>query len=161
MYKSAKISDCGKFRYILKRQWNNDKPHILFIMLNPSTADAKHDDPTLRRCMNFAAKWGYGGIEVVNLFAFRATLPRELLSAEDAVGPENDDHIREALGDTPDVLCAWGVDGAINDRDKAVLEILKATDPNDRLILCLEKTKNGHPKHPLYCAGNLKPIRFI
>ena len=95
MKSDAVISDCGKYRYRLTRKWGYGRP-CGFIMLNPSTADALHDDPTIRRCVGFAKAWGCGALIVVNLFAVRATSPREMMRADDPVGPENKEHVQRA-----------------------------------------------------------------
>src|ERR1700731_2978902 len=106
--RDAVISDCGRSRYLLRRTWDHDKPRALFVMLNPSTADAEVDDPTIRSCMRLAKQMGHGSFEVVNLFAWRATDPRELHTASDPVGPENDRVIEAAVNRCDIVICAWG-----------------------------------------------------
>src|SRR5437870_4841901 len=107
---SAVISPCGKFRYRLTRQWGEGAA-LPFVMLNPSTADAEQDDPTIRKCVGFAKRMGYDGIEVVNLYAYRATKPADLKKAGYPRGPENDRHIEAALVESHanSVICAWGV----------------------------------------------------
>lgn len=111
MEKTAIISDCGRYRYQLGRTWS-DGPIARFIMLNPSTADATEDDPTIRRCISFAKREGAGAISVVNLFAFRATKPADMMKATDPIGPENNDHLREWVGHefgfAKLVIAAWG-----------------------------------------------------
>lgn len=154
--KGANISPCEKYRYALWRIWDEDKPMLLFIMLNPSTADASADDPTIRRCMRFAAGWGYGGIYVCNLFAFRSTSPEGLKTAEDPIGRLNDAIIKAYLKISYTVCFAWGTKGGFMNRDKAVADI--CTFPG---AVCLEKTKDGHPKHPLYVKGDIRPQSFL
>src|SRR5262245_19133112 len=95
--KEALISPCGLYRYWLTRTWDNSLRRVCWVMLNPSTADAEQDDPTIRRCVGFARSWGAGGIIVVNLFAFRASDPKALLRAADPVGPDNDGHILKSV----------------------------------------------------------------
>ena len=95
MIEDAKISDCGQYRYMLKRIWEQGKPLVLFICLNPSTADVEQDDPTVRKCISLARDLGYGGLIMANLFAFRATKPKDLKSARNPVGPENDAWLRK------------------------------------------------------------------
>ena len=97
----------GHYRYMLGRQWGAP-PFLLWMMLNPSTADATEDDPTIRRCSGFAKHWGFGGLVVVNLFAFRATNPADLRAAEQPIGPENDRHLVNAARSCPRVVAAWG-----------------------------------------------------
>jgi len=145
--KSAVISDCGAYRYFLLRGELNQLP---FIMLNPSTADDKIDDPTIRRCLSFAEKFGYGGIVVVNLYALRATKPEELWKCTDPVGPENDMWLAKIASKCPEVVCAWGTN-ARADRVQHAAEVLKA---NGTKLKCLGTTKNGSPRHPLYVKGD-------
>jgi hypothetical protein len=120
-------------------------------MLNPSTADALLDDPTIRRCIGFARAWGFGALEVVNLFAFRATLPSQLRAALDPVGPRNNRFLRAALGRADAVVAAWGAHGSWGGRDRAVLHLLSGgIDQPWPSPQCLGLTKHGHPRHPLY-----------
>lgn len=108
----AIISECGKYRYRLSRLVNTagigENRRILFVMLNPSTADASLDDPTIRKCMGFAQRQFHGILEVVNLFAFRSTDPKELKKAHDPVGAQNKSHILRAAADSDMIICAWG-----------------------------------------------------
>jgi hypothetical protein len=156
---SAIISDCGRYRYRLTRQWS-DQPALPFVRLNPSTADAEVNDPTIRRCMNFAMRDYFGGIVVVNIFAFRATDPADLLNAQDPHGPENDDALwrvaHEAVIDNVPIVCAWGAHG-MHDADTRVIQILKREGARLR---CFELTKHGHPRHPLYIKSNKQLIPF-
>ena len=148
MFKDAKISECGKYRYLLTRVWG-DGDSAVFLMLNPSTADATVDDPTIRRCIGFAKAWGYAGISVVNLFAWRATKPRELHKARDPVGPENDDWIRKTC-DGRLVVCAWGAVADVHWRRVAhVVSMLPGAN-----LRCLGTTRSGAPRHPLYVAAD-------
>lgn len=152
--KAAVISDCDAFRYFLARVWDKSLRIMIWVMLNPSTADASLDDPTIRRCAAFARENGYGGIMVVNLFAFRATEPKDMKAAADPVGPDNDDWLRRvfayALDQGVDVVCGWGVHGVMFDRDYAVA---KLAEDMGVVLRCLGKSKDGCPKHPLYIKG--------
>lgn len=145
--KSAIISECGRYRYRLDRVWAPG-PLCTFVMLNPSTADAQEDDPTIRRCMGFAKREACGGLVVVNLFAFRATNPETLRTVLDPVGRENDYHIALALLETDGpVVGAWGSnapDWRVRDVGYLFLQSL----------LCLGVTRNGNPRHPLYIRGD-------
>jgi len=153
--KSAIISDCGAYRYRLNRRWfAENRFGVLFIMLNPSTADADIDDPTVRRCTGFTRSWGYGGFGVVNLFAYRATDPSELMVAADPVGPQNDAHIQDALAHCDFVVCAWGANKVADRRAGEVLRLIR--DWN-KIPHCLDITKSGAPKHPLYVKGSATP----
>ena len=142
--RDALISPCGLYRYWLLRRWA-DGPLLLFIMLNPSKADAAIDDTTIRRCTTFALAHGYGGFYVVNLYAFRATLPSDLKRAGYPVGPDADEHIQRLLVSCQDVCVAWGADAAGLARPVEVMRMLRAAgrDP-----LCLGVTRGGHPLHP-------------
>lgn len=135
----------GPYRYLLWRRWEASAAGVLFVMLNPSTADARRDDPTIRRCIGFARAWGFGGVEVVNLFAWRATLPRELRRAADPIGPRNDQVIAEAAARAQAVIVAWGIHGVHLGRGDDVAHLLAAARPR-----CLGATATGAPRHPLY-----------
>lgn len=146
----AIISECGRYRYMLKRVWG-DEPLLPFCMLNPSTADAEQDDPTIRRCIGFSKREGYGGIIVVNLYAFRATNPKDMQAAPFPFGPDNHRHLTEVaeaakLYDVP-IVCAWGA----NDRGETVKQIFRQVGVR---TVCLGKTKDGSPRHPLYVRGD-------
>lgn len=150
----AIISACGLYRYRLSRYWSTGKTAV-FVMLNPSTADATQDDPTIRRCIGFARREGCGGLVVVNLFAFRATSPDDMKAAADPVGPENDAHIRAvtSAADGP-VIAAWGAHGSHGGRAAHVRGLIGAP------LWCLSKTKAGAPGHPLYIKGDAPLIRL-
>ena len=156
--KAALISECGKYRYRLSRIWDDSKYPIYWIMLNPSVADASVDDPTINRCCEFARTWKFGGIHVMNLFAYRATNPKELMRAEDPVGPENDEclkHLTKEQEETQFIVVAWGNKGSLFSRDVDVIEMFKGM-----VIHCLGMTKSGFPKHPLYVPGNTQLSPF-
>jgi hypothetical protein len=147
----AVLSGCGKYRYVLRRSLGSAlrwyRP-MLFIMLNPSTADATQDDPTIRRCIAFAKREGMTHLTVVNLFALRATDPRELELADDPIGPENDRHISEEVAKHRGcVVAAWGAHQFAKPRAEAVLALYGP-------LYCLGKTKAGYPRHPLYVKGD-------
>jgi hypothetical protein len=123
-------------------------------MLNPSTADECSDDPTIRRCIGFARTWGYGGLEVVNLFALRATDPRALRVSRDPIGGSNDAYLRDAAARAAVMVIAWGAHGVFRSRSAAALELLS---PLARL-LALGWTIAGEPRHPLYLRRDVTPI---
>ena len=153
---SAQISPCGLYRYELQRRWHGSGSMLVAIMLNPSTADAAQDDPTIRRLMRFASDWGHAALRVVNLFAFRATNPRELMRADDPIGPDNDSAILKAVTCAGSVtICAWGVGGKLLGRDLQVIALL--VKHGVRVVYRLGTTKAGHPRHPLYVAASTKP----
>ena len=160
MRRDAYISLDGRYRYWLSRRWGNSDAAV-FVMLNPSTADALVDDPTIRRCVGFAKDWGCGGVFVVNLYAYRATKPADLWTAADPVGPDNDANLTVAAEwaadyDAP-LIAAWGAN-AKPDRVARVLAL-----PGMGRLQCLGVTKAGQPRHPLYLrAGTARvawPIR--
>ena len=157
---TARMSACGTYRYSLHRDWLPIPPSsggnaVTFVMLNPSTADATADDPTIRRCKGFATALGYSALVVVNLYALRSTDPAALWEHPDPVGPENDEHLARALEyasmvDAP-VIAAWGVN-ARPDRVAAFMALRHA----DR-VTALGLTKNGAPRHPLYLPATARP----
>lgn len=166
MISSAQLSECGTFRYYLVRRWDNSLPTLNFIMLNPSTADALEDDPTIRRCIQFAKDNGYGGIIVTNLFAFRATNPKVLLAAcrenqydlDKVYGPKNHTWLCQGVASSKTVCCAWGAHKAVDFADFPGLAAIFKTMNAD--VRCLGTTKAGEPKHPLYLRADLPLIEY-
>jgi hypothetical protein len=152
----ATLSPCGLYRYSLWRKWDESQPLCTWIMLNPSTADASKDDPTIRRCIGYSKRWGFGGLLVANLFALRATDPRVLQTAPDPVGPENDAYLLNAASNTAKVVCAWGNWGDLRGRSEAVCRLLQGV-PLYRLGL----TELGEPSHPLYLPSSLEPVPYV
>lgn len=150
--KTAVISDCGRYRYELWRRWA-EGPHVLFIMLNPSTADAENDDATIRKCIAYAKRWGFGALCVGNLFAFRATDPMEMKAASDPIGPENDASLAKLARSAGVIVAAWGVHGSHMGRATAVAKTLPT-------IKALHITKDGSPGHPLYLKSDAQPHPF-
>jgi len=156
MIGEAVVDETGKYRYLLSRDWGlfgESNCKVAWIMLNPSTADANIDDPTIRRCKTFSTLWGYDSLVVVNLYALRATNPKHLLETIDPVGERNGDYIRKAIRESQLVVAAWGafklgVPGAIR-------PILHEVN-----LSCLGTTKDGHPKHPLYVKATTQRQRF-
>lgn len=138
----------GPYRYYLERQWDDNKPLLPFMMLNPSTADAEQDDATIRKCIGFAERGGYGGVSVVNLFAYRATDPMDLWEAQrhgtNIVGPSNNYAYLEYLQGF--VVCAWGSQATGHERVKQVMEGLKHSSIK---TYCLKLNADGSPAHPL------------
>ena len=143
--KEATISPCGLYRYVLVRRWDDDLPELRWCMLNPSVADSDQDDPTVRKCRGFAERWGFGSIRIVNLFAFRATNPRDLLDARDPVGPDNAQYLEEDL-QSP-VVVAWG--GSLPNSMIAREAVSKVAALASVGWWCLGRTKGGEPRHPL------------
>ena len=145
----ACFDSSGAYRYRLWRAWEPALPIVTFVMLNPSSADAERDDPTIRRCIGFARGWGFGRLNVVNLCAYRALTPKELLAAEDPFGPDNGSHLQTAVANADLVVAAWGNHGR------------KLTSPTfARPLHHLGLTKLGQPRHPLYVRGETRPVAW-
>ena len=155
---TATFSSCGFYRYSLTREIGSGSGVCNFVMLNPSTADAAEDDPTIRRCVGFSRAWGYAELVVTNLFAYRSTDPTALATAADPIGPDNDAALLKNASRADVVVCAWGCGGKLADRWKAVHQLL--TGAGIPLTL-LRLTKSGHPSHPLYLPGSLMPTPWV
>ena len=149
---SAVMSRCSQYRYLLTRPADllAQKSPAVFLMLNPSTADAEIDDPTIRRCRGFARTWECNGIVVANLYALRATDPNALWEHEDSVGPENDAYLRKLAYEHGDIVCAWGA-GANLGRVHQVSQMLTSAGAR---LWCLGTTSSGAPRHPLYVRAS-------
>jgi len=153
-YGLALFSDDDKYRMRLVREWDLSRPSMLFFMLNPSTADAMLYDPTVRRCLGFANRWGYGSFEVRNLFSLRSTNPGRLKSEEHPVGPMKISY----PGDRFDlIIAAWGNYGRIRDRGRHVEKFWK---DNKIEVHHLGLTKSGYPRHPLYTRADVEPEKL-
>ncbi len=150
---AATISECGLYRYDLRRTWETG-PHVTFLMFNPSRADHEEDDHTITKCIGFAKRWGYSGIIVVNLYAYRATDVRDLWKAADPVGPLNDAAIvtHACFGLT---IAAWGAKPKAKAR---VAEVRAKLAAAGRQLHVIRMTASGHPEHPLMLPYGLKPF---
>jgi len=149
----AIISKDQKYRYVLSRIWDDSKQKVMIIGLNPSTADTINNDPTITRCINFAKSWGYGGVYMLNLFAFRTHNPKIMLSSDDPVGSENDKYLIDYSHKCDKVICAWGNYGSYKNRSSEIR--LKLSN-----LHYLALNKSGEPSHPLYLKSKLVPTRF-
>jgi hypothetical protein len=160
MLADALFSPCGLYRYRLSRRWDAGRPLAAFVMLNPSTADAITDDPTIRCCVRLAEREGFGGICVVNLFAYRTPDRTLLASVPDPVGPANDRHIRAAVRASAACILAWG--GYLPDRDRAnrVLALLKMAKTPLKCIEMIGPAGNRQPRHPLYLRRRATLVDF-
>lgn len=171
MNRSAEISADGRYRYRLDRWWG-DGPRVAWIMLNPSTADAEVDDPTIRRCIAFTKAWGYDGLTVLNLWPFRATSPDDL-KAWLRTNPQTMAHLdnlnihRAVVPSAPLVVAAWGADGDFEPPGEGIraatgrgTATLGYWSRRGITVHHLGLTKGGHPRHPLYLKGDTKPIRW-
>ena len=155
--KTAWISECQRYRHALGRHWDRAKGFALFIGLNPSTADASQDDPTIRRCIRFARDWGYGGIEMCNLFDWRSTDPKKLPRSGFAVSEWNDPTLACRALDAQIVIAAWG---NVPWADKRIEEVFRRAFNEEKRWHCLGRTKHGYPRHPLYIAASKMPELF-
>ncbi|MDX1803927.1 MAG: DUF1643 domain-containing protein [Alcanivorax sp.] len=147
--RSANFSRCRHYRYALWRHWGCGDDFMLLVGLNPSTADHRQDDPTIRRCIGFARDWGYSGLCVANLFAFRATYPKDLFAADEPVGPKNDQWLRRLSRQADLVVAAWGNLGHHLDRARQVSRQLPE-------MQAIRVNRSGDPAHPLYLPRHLK-----
>lgn len=152
----ATFSPCRIYRYALWRIWDDTKPFAMFIGLNPSTADEIENDPTVRRCINFAKSWGCGGLYMTNIFAFRSTDRSVMKSHPLPIGDENDKYLLELALAAGVIVCAWGTDGAHLGRGEQVKSLLSTHE-----LMCLNHTKHGHPQHPLYVKADKQLERFL
>ena len=152
MDKGAIISPCGKYRFQLWRIWDDSKPLCMFVMHNPSTADANVDDPTIRRCMGFAASWGYGGVYIGNLSPYRATNPKDMINVpfSKLLPDDNHMHINDMFSKCRMHVLAYG---------NPIIPDLKPFRLGGSWHY-LKLTKEGNPCHPLYLRKDLKPIKF-
>jgi hypothetical protein len=159
----AVLSVCGAYRYRLTRVWDANLAWVGFVMLNPSTADADVDDPTIRRCMGYARAWGFGGLAVANVCGLRATDPKALLANPDPRGPENDEALRWLALSCSRVVVAWGtfverLRGRPHARALSVLRETRGTGCEP--MMALRVTKGGHPSHPLYLPADIEPVAY-
>ncbi|HEY7906212.1 MAG TPA: DUF1643 domain-containing protein [Wenzhouxiangella sp.] len=154
MKREATFSSCQRYRYSLLREWSATQSKVLFVGLNPSTADAELDDPTIRRCIGFAKAWGFGGLYMGNLFAYRSTDPKGLLATSDPIGPDNDAVLLQLAQAASLVVAAWGNHGTLMDRAEQVKSLC-------RPLSILKLNRSGQPAHPLYLKGDLRPMPWM
>ncbi len=155
MIKKANFSPCRKYRYTLTRTWDKNKGIVAFVGLNPSTADENRDDHTITHCINYAKQWGYGGLVMINLFAFKATAPANMKIADDPIGQKNDYWLLKIAKEVDLIIACWGNPGTFLNRGKDVYNLLK-----NHNMKCLKINETGEPHHPLYLPENSKPIKF-
>lgn len=149
----AALSRCRRYRYALWRTWDERLPRVMFIGLNPSTADETQDDPTLRRTMDFAKRWGFGGVSNGNLFAYRATEPAAMIRQRNPIGPANDEWLKRLASESGLVIAAWGNHGVHLNRSSQVCQWLEN-------LYCLKINASGQPAHPLYQRKSQQPVPF-
>jgi len=145
-----------QYRYRLSRVWQAERPTVLFVMMNPSTADPLVDDRTVARCRNFAERWGYGRMLVGNTFAYRCTDQKRLLEVQDAVGPENDEHLLAMAAESEKIIFAYGKPHAsLRSRGLAVARLFAGAG---HTLHVLRLSQGGVPCHPLYLPSSLEPV---
>jgi len=158
MHKDAILSPCGTYRYLLQRSWNVRLESVCFIMLNPSTADAELDDPTIRKCIGFAQRLGFGQLEVVNLFATRCTDPDLISDNPDPYGPENTRIVTDSVSTCNKVICAWGAHRMARTAGIGMRALLSSLGKAPK---ALRLTNHGHPGHPLFIPYTARPVEFV
>lgn len=163
MHKGCDLSDCEVHRLNLWRQWEPFRPWLGFVMLNPSTADGNVDDPTIRKCVGFAKRWGFGGLRVCNLFTFRATKPGELYKATAELNHVSaDDELRDLVEQCEQIVVGWGAHGAkwperVTQIQRILLTPLEGRS-RPRKVVHLGLTREGHPRHPLFVPYLTSPL---
>ncbi|WP_038015682.1 DUF1643 domain-containing protein [Synechococcus sp. PCC 7335] len=155
--RTAIFDQTGQYRYCLGRRWQSGGSSVAFVMLNPSQADASRDDPTLRACMQFAQRWEYAALDVVNLFGYRTPHPTKLKQVDDPIGDQNDRYLRQAVEAAERVVLAWGNWGCLSGRDRAILSLLA---PYREKLTYLQLNRSGQPRHPLYIKRSVLPQRY-
>lgn len=153
MQTQAEFSPCGKYRYSFYQQWDASKPNVMFIGLNPTAMDDKQSNPTLKRCINYAQDWGFGGLYVTNLFALLALTPKDLKQAKNPIGQHNDEWLKTAANNCDLIIAAWGNDGDYLNRGQQLVTLI----PN---LKCLKINQSGQPAHPLYQPKTAMPIDY-
>lgn len=154
---SAVLSPDRTYRYLLMRAWRPSKRTVMFVGLNPSTADERIDDPTVRRMIRFAREWGYGTMYLGNLFGLRAPSPQRLAGVHDPLGPQNDEWLMWMAAHSHIIVACWGAHPMADERARVVEPLLAARGE----VFCLGTTKDGCPKHPLYLPLVTKPERMV
>ncbi len=153
------FSEDRRYRYVLWREWEpllSEQPsYVMFIGLNPSTADEESDDPTIRKCIGFTKRWGHDALCMTNLFAYCATNPSMMKKQPDPIGLDNNDWLLALAKDAARIIACWGLHGRFLLRDNEVLRMIKATG---RRVECLRVTGSGHPEHPLYVPYDVTPV---
>ena len=156
---NAVIDETQQYRYLFECRWGHGNDVVTFIMLNPSVGNVEQTDPTLVRCINYAKAWGYSGMNVVNLFAYISTDPKQLKNAIDPIGPKNDAYIRLATEQSDAVILAWGsilTTPQAKQRMQSTINLVRHKIPK-----CLKVTTHGnYPRHPLFLPRNLVPIPY-
>lgn len=148
---NAVFDSSGEYRYWLQRKWDDLKAKVSFIMLNPSVADSEWDDRAVQRCIFFARNWGFGSVEIVNLFAYQTESPKILKSVMEPIGKDNDKYILETLKNADIIIAAWGNDGAFRNRYKEILTLVQDYD-----LHCMGITAESQPKYPARLSNDTR-----
>ncbi|MEM1218258.1 MAG: DUF1643 domain-containing protein [Bacteroidota bacterium] len=146
--RSVEISYCGKYRYMLGRTWDDQKDRLMYVGLNPSTADALQEDPTIRKCLHFAHQEGFGGFDILNIYAYRTPHPKELFKMQDPIGPKNSSFLKKYMERSSKVVLMWGTEAHQHEAVQAFLT--NHSGP----WYCFGENKDGSPRHVLYIAGH-------
>jgi hypothetical protein len=153
----AEFSPGRNWRYRLVRVWDSNRPRLAWVILNGSDADEHHTDPTVRRCIGFARAWGYGGVDIANLYGLVSKNPGALLRHADAVGPDNDRHLAAACSESDLTVLAWGPN-ARADRARAVARmLLRLAARHGGSLAVLGWSHGAHPLHPLLAPKDATP----
>ena len=155
----AELSPCGTYRYTLTRQWE-DGPCATWLMFNPSVADATEDDATIRKCIGFSKRWGYGRLIVVNLYAARSRDPKAVARMVNPVGGFNNYWIREALGESRQLICAWGCAQHMPSINERIRDVMVIAQEKYVETVCLGRRLDSHPRHPLMLAYEIQREPF-
>lgn len=159
MNRETILSPCRQYRYVLWREWDMTNPTYLNVIgLNPSKADENSDDPTIRKCIGFAKRLGFGALCMTNLFAFRATQPDDMKKATDPAGIDNHHHVLQCASEAGTVLAAWGADGKHHNQDLNVRQWMQSVGVT---LHCLRQNKDGSPGHPLYIPYTAQPVIYF
>lgn len=158
VWSEAVYSDCERYRYALTRTWASDSPRLTWVMLNPSTADERRNDPTIERCQRRTVALGFGAMRIANLFAWRATDPKALKKAASPEGADNAKALEQAFSWADTVILGWGVHGAHRDAGPRLLVSLRR---RRKPIWHLGLTQAGHPRHPLYVSYGTEPMPLV
>ena len=152
--RTAVFSPDRRYRYKLTTVWDESRPVLAGLFCNPSIADERREDNTDRLFRARARKLGYGGVCMINMFAFVSTDPTQLWEERDPVGPDNDRHIIDVCKTHADIFCGWGIHGNHNGRANRIIAMIRKYVDQRNSFYCLKLTKDGQPTHPLYVRNS-------
>lgn len=156
----AVFSPCRRYRYRLVRVWDPSKPRLGWAMLNSSDANEHRNDPTVRRTIGFAQAWGYGGVDIGNLYGLRSKNPADLWDRADPIGPDNDEHLAAVCAENDLTVLAWGANAGPGRAHDVTLLLWRLSIEHHRSLAVLGWTRGGQPRHPLYVPGSTVPETF-